>query len=156
MSMTQPMDNRGGNRPTAPQNNPMNVNPLGGNGQSGNIDYTGFGYGMNQAINQQRQAAPISQARPTASARGRVLPANRQLVGITEPTVYPDEPVTTPSDLVTNAGLPGILPEPGQMLPDDTDTQLIRSYLPAMEFWASMPGTPQTTKDYVRFLRTKI
>jgi len=150
MSMTQPMDNRGGNRPTAPQNNPMNVNPLGGNGQSGNIDYTGFGYGMNQAINQQREAAPISS--PTPSAAPARISSNQSVVGITEPTLYPDQPMGTPPQ----AGLPGILPEPGQMLPDDTDTQLIRSYLPAMEFWASMPGTPQTTKDYVRFLRTKI
>lgn len=155
MSMTQPMDNRGGNRPLAPQNNPMNVNPLGGDGQSGNIDYTGFSYGMNQAINRQREAAPISQARPRPSAAGITRPA-QQVVGITEPSVYPNQSVTTPSDLVPTAGLPGILPEPGQMLPEDTDTQLIRSYLPAMEFWASMPGTPQTTKDYVRFLRTKI
>lgn len=149
-------ENRGGAN-GGPQYNPMNVNPLGGNGQSGNIDYSGFAYGMNKAVNEQRQGAPISQARPTGGApRGRVAPAGRQLVGITEPSIYPDESVTTPSDLIPNVGMPGVLPEPGQMLPGEDDTQLIRSYLPAMEFWASMPGTPQTTKDYVRFLRTRV
>jgi hypothetical protein len=54
-------ENRGGMRPTAPQNNPANVNGLGGSGTSG--DYTGFAYGQNQAINQSREAgnAAISQ-----------------------------------------------------------------------------------------------
>ena len=39
-------ENRGGMRPTAPQNNPANVSGTGGAGQSGN--YTGFAYGQNQ------------------------------------------------------------------------------------------------------------
>ena len=31
------VENRGGMRPTAPQNNPMSVSAVGGNGQSGNF-----------------------------------------------------------------------------------------------------------------------
>lgn len=144
------VENRGGPRPTAPQNNPANVNGLGGNGQSGNINYTGFKYGMNQAVNQQRQSAPISTPRPTA--RPPRISSNQPVVGITEPTMYPDEPMGTPP----MSGMGDVLPEPGQMLPGEGDSQLIRSYLPAMEFWASMPDTPQSTKDYVRYLRTRI
>lgn len=141
-------ENRGGPRPTAPQNNPMNVNALGGNGQSGNIDYTGFGYGMNQAINQQRQSAPISA--PSAQGGASMAQSMGRIVGITEPTAYPDQPMGTPPQV----GMPGILPEPGQMLTGEGDSQLIKTYLPALEFWASMPGTPQETIDYVRYLRT--
>jgi hypothetical protein len=145
------VENRGGPRPTAPQNNPANVNGLGGNGQSGNINYTGFKYGMNQAVNQQRQSAPISTPRPTS--RPPRISGNQPVVGITEPTRYPNEPMGAPSpDMLP----PDMLPEAGQMLPGEGDTQLIRSYLPAMEFWASMPDTPQSTKDYVRYLRTRI
>ena len=145
------VENRGGPRPTAPQNNPANVNGLGGNGQSGNINYTGFKYGMNQAVNQQRQSAPISTPRPTS--RPPRISGNQPVIGITEPTRYPNEPMgTPPSDMFS----PDMLPEAGQMLPGEGDTQLIRSYLPAMEFWASMPDTPQSTKDYVRYLRTRI
>jgi hypothetical protein len=47
---TAPQDNRGGNRPLAPQNN-VGVNGLGGNGSADgvpNIDYTGFAYGQNK------------------------------------------------------------------------------------------------------------
>ena len=46
--------NSGGYRPNAPQNNPANVSATGGAGQSGN--YTGFGYGQNQELNQSRIA----------------------------------------------------------------------------------------------------
>ena len=145
-------ENRGGMRPTAPQNNPANVNALGGNGQSGNIDYTGFGYSMNKAVNQQRKDAPIST--PTPRAMPPRVNSGQPVIGITEPTQYPNEPIGKPSpDMM---GMPNILPEQGQMLPDEGDTQLIRSYLPAMEYWASMPGTPQSTKDYVRYLRTRV
>ena len=85
-------ENRGGMRPTAPQNNPANVNPFGGNGQSGNVDYTGFGYGINKAINEQRQAAPIK------SDDARVVPAVAQqlppVVPLDAPTQRPNQPVT--------------------------------------------------------------
>ena len=33
--MTTAPENRGGDRPTAPQNNPANISATGGNGQSG-------------------------------------------------------------------------------------------------------------------------
>lgn len=89
-------DNRGGYRPTAPQNSPTNVNGLGGNGQSGmTTNYTGFSYGQNKAVNEQRQSAPMagqagtSQATPVPSQA--MLP---DVVPIDAPTQRPDEPVT--------------------------------------------------------------
>jgi len=154
MSMAE---NRGGFRPTAPQNNPANVNALGGNGQSGNIDYTGFGYGMNQAVNQQRQAAPITQApTPSMGSMGQMPVTEAPVARITDPTNYPNEPVTTVAPNIGGSILPSILPEQGQVLYDTPDKQMIRTYMPALEFWASRPGTPQETIDYVRYLRTII
>jgi hypothetical protein len=96
-------ENRGGYRPTAAQNNPANINGLGGNGQSGmNTDYTGFAYGMNKAINEQRQAAPIK------SDNARVVPANApQLPGVIPldaPTQRPDQPVTAGGALGPGGG----------------------------------------------------
>jgi hypothetical protein len=91
-------ENRGGYRPTAAQNNPANINGLGGNGQSGmNTDYTGFAYGMNKAINEQRQAAPI---KPT-DGNARVVPAAAQEL----PPVIPlDAPTQRPNQVVTAVG----------------------------------------------------
>ena len=89
------VENRGGYRPTAPQNNPANINPMGGNGQSGmNTDYTGFAYGMNKAINEQRKAAPIK----STEAGARVVPAATEamppVIPLDAPTQRPDQPVT--------------------------------------------------------------
>lgn len=113
MSITE---NRGGNRPTASQNNPANINALGGNGQSGmNTDYSGFAYGMNKAINEQRQAAPIKPSADTA----RVVPAAAQpmaeVVPLDAPTQRPDQPVTAGGALGPGGGedilgLPAVSP----------------------------------------------
>jgi hypothetical protein len=88
-------ENRGGFRPTAPQNNPANINPMGGNGQSGmNTDYTGFAYGQNKAVNEQRKAAPITAPAPTsATAETRRL-IQQPLIPLNAPTQYPDMPDT--------------------------------------------------------------
>lgn len=98
-------ENRGGFRPTASQNNPANINGLGGNGQSGmNTDYTGFAYGMNKAVNEQREAAPI---KPT-DGNARVVPAAAQalspVVPLDAPTQRPDQPVTAGGALGPGGG----------------------------------------------------
>lgn len=86
-------ENRGGFRPNAPQNNPMNINPMGGDGQSGmNTDYTGFAYGQNKAVNEQRKAASIKST-PTPTAMSiKATPANQSL--LSDFTQYPDMPDT--------------------------------------------------------------
>lgn len=97
-------ENRGGAN-GGPQYNPMNVNPLGGNGQSGmSTDYTGFAYGMNKAINEQRQAAPI---KPKAST-AQIVPAAAQqmpeVIPLDAPTQRPDQPVTAGGALGPGGG----------------------------------------------------
>jgi hypothetical protein len=99
------VENRGGRRPTAPQYNPANVNGLGGNGQSGmNTDYTGFTYGMNKAVNEQRQAAPIK----STDGNARVVPAATQqlpeVVPLDAPTNRPGQPVTAGGRLGDGGG----------------------------------------------------
>lgn len=88
------VENRGGFRPTAPQNNPANINPMGGNGQSGmNTNYTGFTYGQNKAINEQRKAAPIKPTGGAAMAAPAAL-VQEPLIGLDAPTQRPEEPIT--------------------------------------------------------------
>ena len=55
-------ENRGGFRPTAPQNNPANVSGTGGAGQSGTQParyISGLNYGQGQETMQQQMAAPM-------------------------------------------------------------------------------------------------
>ena len=88
-------------RPTAPQNNPMNVNGRGGNGQSGTqaAKYvSGLPYGEGQALMQTQQAAPLAAApsieqssMPSGLASAA---ASQPVVLLNAPSQRPDEPVT--------------------------------------------------------------
>lgn len=144
---------RGGFRPTAPQNNPANINPMGGNGQSGR-DYTGFAYGENKAINEQQASAPMA-ATPTPSFTPtnpvRNLP---QATPLTAPTQRPDEPVTTGSPTGPGAGTEALM-LPSQQDTDEDRARLI-SYLPALEAAAQSPNSTQAFRNYVRVLRANL
>jgi hypothetical protein len=88
------VERRGGYRPTAPQNNPNIIRPLGGNGQSGRNarqfqgpkPMTGGGYGEATELRELQQGALM--------AGPRSAPAE-PIVGLTEPTQRPIEPFTT-------------------------------------------------------------
>jgi hypothetical protein len=134
------VENRGGPN-GGPQYNQANVNPMGGNGQSGRMDlnYSGLPYGQNKATNEQRTAAPTkapSSAPAPRSSLGAVTP-------ITAESELPEQPVTDMSGLSS-------LPQPEA----DPDIEQMRTMLPVLEFWASQPDSSQGTKDYVQYLRT--
>lgn len=89
---------RGGYRPNAPQNNPMNINGRGGNGQSGRQApryMAGGKYGEGKRNIEMQQSAPMYAApQPKITApqqNGSSLPA---LAAITDPTQRPNEPLT--------------------------------------------------------------
>lgn len=132
-----------------PQYSPMNINALGGNGQSGTqaAKYIpGLPYGQGQATMGQQQAAPMKGATPTPT------PSLPEPLPLTAPTTRPNEPVTAGSATGPGPGNEALnLPLQNDM--QDPDINLIRAYYPVLEFWASQPGTSQATKDYVQFLR---
>lgn len=98
-------ENRGGFRPTAPQNNPANINALGGNGQSGmNTDYTGFAYGENKAVNEQRKSAPITTSAPSPRAFPDAMPQTAPIIPLGAPTQFPEQPVTAGAALGPGPG----------------------------------------------------
>ena len=98
-------ENRGGFRPTAPQNNPANVNPFGGNGQSGmNTDYTGFAYGQNKAVNEQRKAVPLKPSQANARVVPMAAQAMADIIPLDAPTQRPNEPVTAGGALGDGGG----------------------------------------------------
>jgi hypothetical protein len=112
-------ENRGGYRPTAPQNNPANVSATGGAGQSGTQParyMSGLAYGQGQAQMQQQTSAPMA-GNPVAAIASATTANNLpQITGINEPTQRPDEPVTHGIDMGPGAGseavtLPGAVPD---------------------------------------------
>jgi hypothetical protein len=137
-------ENRGGMRPTAPQNNPANVSGTGGAGQSGRVA-SGFAYGMNKQINEQAASAPMAKApRPTAPQMN-VSPTPRPVTPLTAPTMNPDEPITAGVDIGAGPGSEAL------MLPNDTANQAefnksIASYYPVLSYIASRPNTSPETR----------
>ena len=146
--------NSGGMRPTAPQNNPANVNGMGGNGQAGR-DYTGFAYGQNKALAEQQAGASMAQApSPVASATPSMASNLPQVTPITAPTERPNEPVTTGIAMGPGAG-PEALTLPGAG-DSNGDKQRLLSYLPALEVAAQSPNSSQAFRNYVRVLRATL
>jgi hypothetical protein len=134
------VENRGGAN-GGPQYNQANVNPMGGNGQSGRMDlnYSGLPYGQNKATNEQRTAAPTKAPSSAPAPRASLGP----VTPITAESELPEQPVTDMSGLSS-------LPQPAA----DPDIEQMRTMLPVLEFWASQPDSSQGTKDYVQYLRT--
>jgi hypothetical protein len=112
-------EKRGGMRPTAPQNNPINISATGGAGQSGTQParyMSGLAYGQGQAQMEQQTSAPMA-ANPVVTATSTsTMPQMPQITSFDEPTQYPDRPGTYGIDAGSGAGsealtLPAMVPQ---------------------------------------------
>jgi hypothetical protein len=121
-------ENRGGYRPTAPQNNPANISATGGAGQSGTQParyMSGLAYGQGQAQMEQQTSAPMAgnpvaaTAQPVASA-----PQFTPVIPLTAPTQRPDVPIT--NNLDQEPMLPAMVP---QQQPDNSAKLIQALYL---------------------------
>jgi hypothetical protein len=154
----------GGMRPNAPQNNPANINPLGGNGQSGNgTQAPKYIPGMRSlgstgvATMAQQDAAPLAGPTPAPKAAApRVTPGMpmTQARPLNAPTDFPDESITTGAAIGDTPGPESLMMPQQQPVVNDPDLDLVREYFPVIELWAQQVDTSQGTKDYVNYLRT--
>jgi hypothetical protein len=101
-------ENRGGMRPTAPQNNPANVSATGGAGQSGTQParyISGLPYGEGQTTMAQQQSAPMVGPNKSASSNANPLAAMLPpITPLTAPTERADEPLTAGMDFGAGPG----------------------------------------------------
>lgn len=101
-------ENRGGMRPTAPQNNPANISATGGAGQSGTQAaryIPGLPYGEGQTTMAQQQAAPMSGPNKSTTTNANPLAAMMAPVTpLTAPTERADEPLTAGMDFGAGPG----------------------------------------------------
>lgn len=140
-----------------PQYNPMNINPLGGDGQSGTQAATyipGMGYGEGKKTLATQRAAKLA-GNPVANVPGAApmrSSMNINAIPLTAPTTEPGVPVTNGAKLGGGDGLEALnLPTTPQES-DNPDINLIRQNYQVMEWWAQQPGATQATKDYVKYL----
>lgn len=145
--------NSGGYRPTAPQNNPANISATGGAG--GNGDYTGFGYGQNQQLNQSRvqgnQAmqsiqSPAPSGEPYA---GINLP---QIGTLLDQTVNPSEPISAGVDFGAGPGSDALPKMFQNNTRPDENVQIAQQYLPDLALAAQSPNAPDSFKRFVNYL----
>lgn len=152
--MTTAPENRGGNRPTAPQNNPANVSGTGGAGQSGN--YTGFAYGENSALNKSRVEgnAAVASVRATGAPSGTPYEGiNLSPIGtLLDPTINPSEPITAGVDFGPGPGseaLPNMFKNDARQ---DENVKIAMTYLPDLSLAAQSPNAPDSYKRFVNYL----
>jgi hypothetical protein len=126
---------RGGMRPTAPQNSPMNVNGRGGNGQSGDATQAakyvpGLPYGEGQALMETQRSAPLAAA-PSIEQSGMPsglasAAASQPLTPLNSPSQRPEEPVTFGADAGPGPGMEVL----GAMPQGQTTAQVLLKLLP--------------------------
>jgi hypothetical protein len=138
-----------------PQYNPANVSGVGGAGQSG--DYTGFGYGQNKAINQDRvtgnQAVKSIKASDVSTSEAPYGGVNFPELGtLFDPDPSPMDPMSTGIDFGRGAGSE-VLPKNFQnnTRPDE-NAAIAKQYLPDLVIAAQSEDAPDSFKRFVNYL----
>ena len=146
--MTTAPENRGGAN-GGPQYNPANVNGNGGNGQSGRA--SGFKYGMNKMINDQRTQGNAAVANLARSGANVAPPQLPPVTSISAPSELPDQSVMDGASIGDGANsIPG-LPQPVES--DNIEFHnSIRQYSQVLQFVASQPNTSKETRSIISFL----
>jgi hypothetical protein len=152
-------------RPTAPQNNPMNVSAVGGNGQNASATQAaryipGLPYGEGQQMMDTQQSAPLAAAPGIESSGMAMAPgaaaAAQPIIGLGERSFRPGEPVTSGAEMGPGPGPEALGPTPEEsfMQQMSADTQRILEYLPALEVMANDPSSSNTFRGLVQYLKS--
>lgn len=149
------VENRGGMRPTAPQNNPNRISPMGGNGQSGKkaakameLRPSGGSYGATKALNEQIAGAPgVAGTAPAASSMPAPAPMRGNammppVTPLTAPTEFPDEDI---SAMPEGLGLPG-------GMENEKYNFNVQSYYSVLSYIAGRDDTSEDTRQIINTL----
>ena len=127
---------RGGMRPTAPQNNPMNVSATGGNGQNATASQAAQ-YIPQQSWGGASELMDIQQSAPMAAAPGiessgmamapGMAAAPQQMTPLGADSQFPDEPITFGAPIGAGPGPEAL----GLAIPGQSSTiQILEELLP--------------------------
>jgi hypothetical protein len=151
------VENRGGLRPTASQNN-YAVSATGGSGNAGTQGakaMTGGEYGDNQAMMELQTSAAMnaSPTMPSSPSQGRPqrAPSGQSLTQLDAPTERPDEPMTTGIDMGDGAGSEVMYSNESTL--NAEDRQRMVQALPTLVILAESPSASNAFRNYVRYLR---
>jgi hypothetical protein len=155
--MHMAVENRGGFRPTASQNN-YAVSATGGSGNAGTQGaqaMTGGEYGDNQAMMELQTSAAMnaSPTMPVSPSQGRPqrAPSGQSLTQLDAPTDRPDEPLTTGINMGDGAGSEVMYANNSTL--NTEDRQRMIDALPTLAILAESPSASNAFRNYVRYLR---
>jgi len=102
-------------------------------------------YGSRKASEDARRMVPMGTTEvPNVPAEAAPQPAMPRPVSLTEPTQFPNEPITAGMDNPLMGLGPDVMAE---------DMNRLRSYLPIIQIAAEAEDSPQVLRDFVNFLR---
>lgn len=102
-------------------------------------------YGSRKASEDARRMVPMGTTEvPNVPAEAAPQPAMPRPVSLTEPTQFPNEPITAGMDNPLMGLGPDVMAE---------DMNRLRSYLPIIQVAAEAEDSPQVLRDFVNFLR---
>lgn len=160
--MTTAPENRGGMRPTAPQNNPANISATGGAGGKGtqapkyipgmkSLGSTGV-----ETMAQQGGAAMAGN--PVPAVQAPTNPMESMLAGLTPLDAEPTEmlPISDGVDIGRGRGSEALNSRLTSTINQDANVALIKRYLPDLMDATRLQGTPDSYKQFVNYLKNQI
>jgi hypothetical protein len=151
-------------RPTAPQNNPMNISAVGGNGQNASASQAakyvpGLPYGEGQQMMDIQQSAPMAAAPGIESSGMAMAPGTAAAtppIGLNEKSVYGNRPVTDGAPFGAGAGMEALGPDPAERFQKQLfeDNLKLLQYLPSLEAMANQQDSSSTFRGFVQYLKS--
>ena len=160
--MTTAPENRGGMRPTAPQNNPANISATGGAGGTGkqapkyipgmkSLGSTGV------ETMAQQGGAPMA-GDPVPQVQAPTNPMESMMAGLTPLDAEPTEmlPISDGVDFGRGRGSEALNPRLTSAINQDENLALIKRYLPDLMNATRLQGAPDSYKQFVNYLKKQI
>ena len=160
--MTTAPENRGGNRPTAPQNNPANISATGGAGGIGrqapkyipgmkSLGSTGV------ETMAQQGAAPLAGS-PVPPVQPPTDTMSSMMSGITplDAETMDDLPISDGVDIGRGRGSEALPARLTSTINQDENIALIKRYLPDLMDATRLQGTPDSYKQFINYLKNQI
>jgi hypothetical protein len=160
--MTTAPENRGGMRPTAPQNNPASISATGGAGGKG-TQAPKYIPGMRSLGSTgvetmaQQGGAPMA-GNPVPAVQAPTNPMDSMMAGLTPLDAEPTEmlPISDGVDIGRGRGSEALNPRLTSAINQDENVALIKRYLPDLMNATRLQGAPDSYKQFVNYLKKQI
>jgi hypothetical protein len=160
--VTTAPDDRGGDRPTAPQNNPANISATGGAGGTGKQApkyIPGMkSLGSTGVETMAQQGAATMAGDPVPAVQPPTNPMESMLSSITplDAESMDDLPISDGVDIGRGRGSEALNPRLTSAINQDENIALIKRYLPDLMNATRLQGAPDSYKQFVNYLKNKI